>query len=397
MATTPRRPRAEQHPRAHGAAWACLLLGLAACGPEQPWAPVSPSDPLIQYIGRVDFSSPAPEFSHSGTTLRLRFAGTAIAMLLDDSGPGGSQGTNFYQVTLDNERPQVLEARGSITRYVLAENLTSGVHTVEVVKRTESRVGWARLLGFELRGELLTPLTRRQRRLEVVGDAMACGYGVGVRIFDRPRGDPNTGFHSSNQDHQAAFGARLAESLRAEVVTVCQSGAGVLRNADGSTTNTLPALYPSAVLKPSGGNPPRWDFRQYVPDVVVINAGTSDFAPEAPFLDSPTPLDDDAFRQKYAELVGQVRQAYPNARIVCAVGIMLNDFYPPQRRQWTRQRTLVQQVVQQLNDAGDLSVYFQELSTPELGYYGEDWHPSAEAHQSMADELAPLLRTVTGW
>jgi lysophospholipase L1-like esterase len=372
-----------------------MLVGLVACAPELPWAPVSPSDPLIQYIGRVDFTRPTPEFSYPGTTVRLRFAGTAVAMVLDDRGQGGSEGTNYYQVTIDGGRPWVLEAKGSMTRYVLAEDLASGIHTVEVVKRTESKVGWARLLGFELRGELQTPLARRQRRMEVVGDAMACGYGVEVRIFPPELGgDPATGFHSANQNHQAALGARLAEALRAEVVTVCQSGAGVLRNEDGSTSNTLPTLYGRAVLKP-GDSP--WDFRQYIPDVVVINAGTSDFSPEAPFLERPSPLDNTAFRQAYRGLVRQVREAYPNARIVCAVGVMLNDYYPPERNQSTRQRTLVQEVVQELNGRGDLAVYYQELSAPSQSYYGEDWHPSAEAHQGMADELSPLIRTVTGW
>lgn len=388
------RPRAEQHHRWRRAGWACVLAGLVACAPELPWAPVAASDPLIQYIGRVDFTRPVPELSHPGTTVRLRFAGTAVAMLLDDRGQGGATTTNYYQVTVDGGRPQVLEARGSITRYVLAEDLASGVHTLEVVKRTESKVGWARLLGFELRGELLQPLARRQRRMEVVGDAMACGYGVEVRMFPPPRGDPSTGFHSANQNHQAAFGARLAQSLQAELSTVCQSGTGVLRNEDGSTQGTLPELYERAALKP-GESP--WDFRQYIPDVVVINAGTSDFSPEAPFLPQPTPLDDEAFTGAYEQLVRRVRQVYPNARIVCAVGTMLNDYYPPERRQLTRQRRAVQEAVQRLNDGGDLAVYFQELTTPPESYYGEDWHPSAEAHQGMADELAPLIRTVTGW
>jgi hypothetical protein len=98
----------------------------------------------------------------------------------------------------------------------------------------------------------------------------------------------------------------------------------------------------------------------------------------------------------YSDFITRIRGKYPNARIICAVGVMLNDYYPAGEKVWTKAQTWVSAVVQDFNNTGDTQVYYLKLD-PQQPPYGEDWHPTAATHQRMADTLAGSIRTIMGW
>ncbi len=62
--------------------------------------------------------------------------------------------------------------------YCLAANLPAGEHAVQLVKRTEAHTGVFQVLGVQLEqaAELLPP-NKVDRRVEVIGDSISCGYG----------------------------------------------------------------------------------------------------------------------------------------------------------------------------------------------------------------------------
>ncbi|HYO70216.1 MAG TPA: lipase, partial [Archangium sp.] len=76
----------------------CAVSVLLACGghgpeplpPEEsepsalPWVTVPASDPSIQYTGRVELSSASAVFSYPGVSVRVRFQGDALELLLKD-------------------------------------------------------------------------------------------------------------------------------------------------------------------------------------------------------------------------------------------------------------------------------------------------------------------------
>ncbi|HEX8441143.1 SGNH/GDSL hydrolase family protein [Archangium sp.] len=345
---------------------------------EPTWVTVPPTDSRLQYTGRVEVSSASAVFSHPGVSIKLRFKGDAIELLLKDHGTGNEQTTNHYQLTLDGQSPVKLAVRASQTVYELGRNLPPGEHTVELIKLTESYVGRSELQGFRIHGQLLAPPARPAPRLEFIGDSITCGYGNEVSLLESQ--NPTTGFHSVNENITRAYGSLTARNLGAEAMTVCYSGRGMYRNNTGSTTNTLPQIY-DRVLPDQAA--PRWDFTRYTPDIVVLNLGTNDFAPGTP--------DATRFQAAYTDFVAQLRSYYPRARIICAVGPMLSDSYPPGQNQWTLLQSWVSSVVKGFNDRGDARVHylaFERQREP----YGEDWHPSATTHAAMATRLTEFLR-----
>ena len=97
-------------------------------------------------------------------------------------------------------------------------------------------------------------------------------------------------------------------------------------------------------------------------------------------------------------LVDHVRALYPQSLVVCCVGPMLTDTYPPGKQTLTRARAYVRAAVDAKKKAGDARVTYLEFPTqdPSIGY-GCDYHPSARTHQLMAERLTAYLRSELGW
>lgn len=355
------------------------------------WVTVPASDARLQFTGRRYSSGTGVVFSHPGVTVRARFWGDAVRMRLNDFGTGGDLGTNWFDVSIDGGAPRPFAVQGGESTYELASGLTAGLHTVEVMKRTESSVGHSELVALEVHGEPREPPARAALRMELVGDSISCGYGTEVSLIpDSPSWRAPT-FHSRNENPTRGYGWLTARSLGAELVTVCYSGHGVYRNLDMSTSDLLPAIYDLAVP----GQPAAWDARRYAPDVVVINVGSNDvFAgygtPE--FLPSET-----AFKAAYRKLLARVRELHPKARIVCTLGSM-TDGYKQQEANGTvtsaHAGEWITELVAERNRAGDAHVYrhLMAVQLPETDGVGEDWHPSATTHQKMAEALTRFLR-----
>lgn len=115
----------------------------------------------------------------------------------------------------------------------------------------------------------------------------------------------------------------------------------------------------------------QWDFAQWVPEAVVVNLGSNDFAqgdPGQPFIDA------------FVDFLRELRARYPAALILCTV-------YPG----WP-QRPHVDQAISQV---GDARVKRFDLEVPD--WAGCNGHPSAAAHQQMGASLAARLHEELGW
>lgn len=128
-----------------------------------------------------------------------------------------------------------------------------------------------------------------------------------------------------------------------------------------------------------------WDFSQFQPQAVVINLGTNDFSTTS----DPT---EQEFVDAYVTLLERVREAYPEALILCTVGPLLGG------TDLTTARANIASAVQQRADAGDAGVQTFELAPQNAGDgYGCDYHPSLRTHEIMADVLIDVLGTDLGW
>lgn len=335
---------------------------------------IAPTDPAIEYVGRVSMRQPErPTFTFPGVQIRTAFTGTSLRMIAKPrSGYFMAQidGCPAFKVGFNAERDSIV---------TLATALPYGQHEVQLMYVTEGYDRRAEFRGFIVDEgcHLAAPTAAPERRIEFIGNSITCGYGVEATEASAP-------FLDETCNHYHTYAARTARNLGAQHIVVARSGIGVYRNYNGPVTGdsiNMNTEYTHTLLYDPSET---WDFSRFTPQVVCINLGTNDT--------STTGADPVLLKEGYVRLLGQVRGVYPEAKIVFLCGCMMNgDALDLARR-------TMDAVVSEANAAGDREVYRFDF-TPQDGSlgYGASWHPSYWQHGKMADELTPFLRDLMKW
>lgn len=330
------------------------------------------TDGGIEYVGRFDWSAPrGPRFSFPGTQIRMRIEGSGADIKIAEP-----KGNNLFFVTVDGGAPRLFHPRAGEHAYTVAEGLSPGIHEIVLYKRTESFWEPVQFLGIAVHGggrliaEEEKSETGREKRLEIIGDSISCGYGI--------EGDsPHCFFSAETESEYDSYGALAARALSARHVNICYSGKGVYRSVKGITTDQMPEIYQRAL---ADEREPRWDFSRYTPDVILINLGTNDFA-----MGDPGP----PFEEVYERFAKRLREIYPKAHLLCAVGPMLGG----ENRKTALGR--IQAVVGARRTEGDNSIEWIEF--PQQVYpdgMGCDAHPNRQTHRIAAAVLEKKLRAL---
>jgi lysophospholipase L1-like esterase len=321
-----------------------------------------------RFIGRFDQSNPdAAVFAWPGTAIALRFTGTEIGVTLTD------EGSNVFEVVLDGQH-QVLALQPGTRKYMLGSGLAPGAHELLLYRRTEPSFKETTFNGFDLpMGAYLPSAPPPKRRLEVIGDSISAGYGN--------EGVHPCAFTPATENQYLSYEAIAARALNAELYTEAWSGIGVIRNYEGAGADVMPVRYPRTLPERATS---AWDFSKFVPDAVVINLGTNDFAKGDPGA---------AFQRAYSKFVGDLRSRYPAARFFLALGPMLK---PADYRRASR---YLKAVIAERASAGDENLALLEfgIQNAKLDGLGCDYHPSLKTHQRMAEKLQAALKTELGW
>ena len=346
--------------------------------------------PEIQYTGRIDFSDVlAPAFSFPGISIKAKFKGAAIDVVIKDYASGTAMNTNYYNIIIDGNVHKVLKVKNTDTIYAVARGLADTEHTIEVFKRTESSVGKSAFKGFRILNNtsLLSLGAAPSRKMEFIGDSFTCGYGNDISYTS----GTTTGFHSVYENNYIAWGALLSRQLNAQYMCTAYSGRGMYRNVDGSTSGAVPSFYNR--IFPDAASP-LWNAANYVPDIILIHLGTNDFAREQ--ATPPYMVDSAQYVNAYIALVTTLRSNYSSAYIVCVRPNSLTDSYPVGLKNLTRITNYHQAVVNHFTTGGDNKVTYFAL-TPQTAPYGEDWHPSATTHVSMAAQIKDFIQLTMNW
>ena len=320
-----------------------------------------------RFIGRFDQSKPdAPVFAWPGTAIALRFTGTAIGVTLSDNGD------NVFEVVLDGTH-SVLTLQSGTKKYALGTGLAAGAHDLLLYRRTEASFKETTFNGFDVAASAYLPATVPTRRLEVIGDSISAGYGN--------EGTLPCVFTAATENHYLSYEAIAARAVNAELYTEAWSGIGVIRNYDGGTSDVMPDRYPRTLPERATSS---WDFTKFIPDAVVINLGTNDFAKGDPGA---------AFQAAYLKFVGDLRGHYPAARFFLALGPMLSS------DDYAKAMVYLKAVIATRATAGDANLTLLEfgLQDGNADGLGCDYHPSVKTHQKMADKLQAALKADLGW
>jgi lysophospholipase L1-like esterase len=353
-----------------------LLVAMLACTPRPSPALSAPQDSgvvpadtglatTLHYVGRFDRRDPtAAVFSFPGSAVFARFSGDGIDADLE------TNGNDFFTVVLDNGAPKTIRPPAGRGKRTLASGLSGGTRDIALYKATESAVGTATFRGFGVSAGALVPSPFPfAHRIEIVGDSISCGYGVRGTSGGCP-------FTPDTESEWDAWGAIAARSLNAAHTTIAYSGRGVVRNSNGTRSGTMATLYERTLAEHAD---PRWDFSSFTPEIVVINLGTNDYAQGDP---GPT------FALGYHALLQMIRQHYPSASIVCALGTMLTP------AELASARLYVKEAMTRMNDA---RISFLEIAPSPSEGLGCGEHPNARTQQRMGMALATHIRETMKW
>ncbi|MBC8126855.1 MAG: SGNH/GDSL hydrolase family protein, partial [Gloeobacteraceae cyanobacterium ES-bin-144] len=320
---------------------------------------IDATDSHIQYIGRFNEIQPkdatkplVKECGWSATSIRARFEGTSIRARLELLGWGG--GSNFYAIIDGNEKEKITLAADNRKDWLIAEGLPDTVHTIELVRLGGAWNSSSTFSGFYLDAgkKLLEPLPRSSRRIEFYGDSIT----EGGMMPDQPFAN---GY--------LAYAATTARLLHAEPSVICKSGIGLVKGF--TLPQTLPGMFDRGA--PMRGDV-KWDFSKWAPHVVVINIGQNDVW---------TNTDPTIFKETYIAFIKTLRNHYPNALIVCALGSM--DAVA-KGSQWPAVITdSVETYKTETKDTKVETFFFEFL--------GAKGHPSSTQAYGMAEKLSAFL------
>jgi len=332
---------------------------------------ILPSDSKIQYMGRIDFTDTnKPLFAYPNVTIKAKFEGTSLNLLLKHYN-GSDFADNYFVSIIDGKTPVKFKVTSAQEKYQIAKSLIDTIHTVELIKVTESYCGECQFLGFEVDSSktLHIPDPMPTLKMEFIGNSITCGFGI------------EGGAQPASDNSYKSYAAVAARELKAQFHTTSYSGIGVVKGFPSFLMRTMYGrLIALLSYKPLPANNV-WDITRFVPDVVVVALGTNDYNLG---FGSGT-ISAATFNTGYKNLVSMMRTNYPNAHIICTNSPMITN---------TLLGDNVQKDVAEFNTAGDNNVHYFAFTPMKGGGYGG--HPGVADGQTNGKELAVYIRSILG-
>jgi Carbohydrate esterase 2 N-terminal/GDSL-like Lipase/Acylhydrolase family len=353
----------------------CLLLALIAfqvigfSGAAWAGKLIPPNNPNIQYFGRWDMAdSLHPRYSWPGIYVCTEFSGTSIGIRLAD-------GTDYFNVYIDGKLHGVFHGTNPAeTDYILADSLQNMRHTFLLSRRNITFDKPYTFYGIILDNDasLFPPPPKPSRKIEFIGDSFTAGESDEATVQQL---EWEARFPVTNIDK--GFAPLIAKHFSAQYTTTCRSGAGLYCDWQGNVNETIPKRFNRTLMETSE---PKWDFKQWVPDVVVVCLGLND---HSGLKDKDGKISDEksaAFQKTYHDFLDTVRRVYPNVKIVTVAAF----------HEWIR--TNVKKVVDDETASGKNDIYYAQFDEFPGGYvaYG---HPTVETHRKMADQIINAMES----
>ncbi len=349
-----------------------FCFSLLACAPRI--VEVKPDNEKIDYVGRINFDNKSePVVYWSGTSITMRFTGSAVSATLDDE-----KGLNYFNVVIDGDSVYPLKMIKGVNTYELVKDLDKNtLHTISLVKRNEWITGQTGFLGFTVTGMIEKPKEKNGRLIEFYGNSITAGYAI-----DNFTGQDNPdSTYTNNYDTYAALTAR---HFGADLHCIVRSGIGVMVSWDRPI---MPEIWNR--LNPVDSLS-LWDFSRVTPDIVVVNLFQNDCwlleKPDYPEFkyrfghQKPTP---DDIKKAYATFVSGIRAKYPDAAIICALGSM------DATQEGSPWPGYVSDAVASLNDSNMYTLVFP--------FINKGGHPRVEDDKKMADQLIKFIDDNIRW
>ncbi len=334
-------------------------------------------DTFVKPLGRTFMRDGARILSHTCSGVEFAFRGTSADITLTSNCKSSKARAAFY---VDGElvKDTMLNSKEETFRIFESDEPRNCI--ISVVKLSEAAYSNIGVKSINVTSEYgIIPTPARKHKIEFIGDSITCGYGVDAA-------DQYEAFSTTNENGAKTYAALVGKHFKADYNIISWSGIGVYSSYTESSKPNQSFLLPPIYGKtaPNELSNDMWDFTQWQPDLVVINLGTNDNTWTKGIQDRA-----DIFGEAYYKFIEQVREANPNAYIICSLGVMGSKLLPE----------IKEQVALYSANTGDY-----KITTFEFDYrdgvndgFGAGFHPSAVTHQKMADKLIPFISELLGW
>ncbi len=334
-------------------------------------------DTFVKPLGRTFMRDRARILSHTCSGVEFAFRGTSADITLTSNCKASKARAAFY---VDGElvKDTMLNSKEETFRIFESDEPRNCI--ISVVKLSEAAYSNIGVKSINVTSEYgIIPTPARKHKREFIGDSITCGYGVDAA-------DQYEAFSTTNENGAKTYAALVGKHFKADYNIISWSGIGVYSSYTESSKPNQSFLLPPIYGKtaPNELSNDMWDFTQWQPDLVVINLGTNDNTWTKGIQDRA-----DIFGEAYYKFIEQVREANPNAYIICSLGVMGSKLLPE----------IKEQVALYSANTGDY-----RITTFEFDYrdgvndgFGAGFHPSAVTHQKMADKLIPFISELLGW
>ncbi|MGN0352554.1 MAG: electron transporter RnfD [Roseburia sp.] len=283
---------------------------------------ISPDNELLEYSGRIDFDNPKePVLVFAASYVKMRFRGTSCSVELTNK---RAYWTNYMGYILDGKQEKIaLSQEEKKCTYLLAEGLEDGEHELLLFKRTDS-CHIVTFHGFEVGGaaEVLPLPPKPKRQIEVFGDSVSCGE-VSEALDYVGKEDPEHDGEFSNSWFSYAW--ITARKLNAELHDTSQGGIALL---DGTGWFGAPdyigmeSCYDKIEYYPQLSEVKQWDFKKYIPQVVVVAIGQNDNHPNDYMAENPEGEQAKNWKKHYEGFIRALLEVYPKSQIILTTTLL---------------------------------------------------------------------------
>lgn len=345
---------------------------------------IQPDHKNLIYCGRIDWSDRnAPVFVYPCTSVSMRFTGNLLKIYIQNY---NAYWDNYLGYILDGKQKSVLLPRdGKATLEIVIEQTERREHELLLFKRQDACHEVA-FLGAEIGdGErVLEGASRPKRRIEVYGDSVSAGEVSEAIAYVGKEDPPHNGEYSNSWYSYAWMTAR---KLNAQIHDIAQGGIALMDKTGWFCEPEaigMETVWDKIHYNPMLGKTMNWNFRQYIPQVVIVAIGQNDSHPQDYMAREYDGEQAVKWRVHYRFFLEKLREMYPEARIICCTTLLNHD------AAWDRS---VGQVVRELKDEKITQYRFKR------GGCGTPGHLRIPEAQEMADELAAYMETlgIEGW
>ena len=321
------------------------------------------NDVRLSYSGRIDWSEKeCPVFIYPCTGVNLRFTGHRLKLHVEN-----------HRAYWDNYLGCILDGKETKEHEALIFKRQDACHEVK-------------LLGIEMEdgAVLLEPPKKPERRIEVYGDSVSAGEAAEAVDYIGCE-DPEHNGEYSNSWYSYAW--MTARRLNAQIHDIAQGGIALM---DGTGWFHAPdyigmeTVWDKIRYSPEFGKVLDWDFRTYIPQLVIVAFGQNDSNPKDYMKEDLHGGMAEKWRRHYKEFLENIRKTYPSARIICCTTLLHHD------KAWDQ---AIGQVVEELKDERITQYLFRRNGE------GTPGHLRIPEAEEMADEFSAYIENlnIEGW